>query len=337
MRALQLPPAADTLVFVEAPTPSPARGEVLIRVRAAGICRTDVHLIQRSREFDSPRILGHEISGDVAALGPGVAGLAVGERVIAHHKLVCGTCGACTRGRETLCRNARVLGIDLDGGFAEYVRTDASRVLPLPSSVPYATGAALTCAGVTAYHALRSVAHLRPSETTLVLGTGGVGQFAVQIARQLGSEVIAADVRPEALQRAAELGASQTVRVDPDSQVPLAKVLGPDRVDVALDLVGDSEMASGLVDALRPGGRYVITSGGPEDWLRIPPFSVFRRELGVVGARGSSLEELRDVVDLAASGFLSGSIAIQSALMEGPSVIREVEMGHYVGRAILLP
>ncbi|MGA7922864.1 MAG: alcohol dehydrogenase catalytic domain-containing protein [Thermoplasmata archaeon] len=338
MRALQLRPGQDWPNLVDLGMPTPRVGEVLLRVRAAGICRTDIHMIRNYRQQrELPLILRHEIVGEVVSPGPKDGALQPGELVLAHHKLVCGKCPPCTRGRETLCLNAQVLGIDRDGGFAEYVVTEASRVIPLPASVTPAAGAALTCGGVTAYHALRTVAHLMPLETVLVLGTGGVGLFAVQIAKLLGAEVVAADLRVPALQRATALGADRILQVDPTAPGQSADQLGSDSVDVVLDLVGDPVMASSLTTTLRAGGRYVVTSGRQEDRLSLAPFPLFRRELGLLGSRGSVFSELKEVAEIAARGALDSSIAAQGSLEEGGDLLRRVENGEVVGRAVLIP
>lgn len=338
MRALQLHPDQPWPVLAEVPTPTPRPSEVLLRVLAAGICRTDIHLIQHYRqELKHSLTLGHEIAGEVVATGGGGGSLRPGDRVLAHHKIVCGTCQSCTRGRETLCLNARVLGVDRDGGFAEYVVTDANRVVPLPPSVSPAAGAALTCGGVTAYHALRSVAQLLPSETVMVLGTGGVGLFAVQIAKRAGAEVIAADVRAEALSRATHLGAVRAIQVSPDKVDACATELRTDSIDVVLDLVGDPELAGALLPSLRSGGRYVVTSGGRTDRISVEPFPLFRKELGVLGSRGSSFEELKEVVRLAAEGTLDSSITAEAGLAEGVGLLQQVARGEIVGRAVIMP
>ena len=311
---------------------------MLLRVRAAGICRTDIHLIRNyRRDLEHPVILGHEIAGEVVNIGGDSEVLKPGQIVLANHKLVCGACRPCLHGREALCTKSRVLGIDLDGGFAEYVKTNASRVLPLPPSVSSAAGAALTCGGVTAYHALRSVARIEPYEVVLVLGTGGVGLFAVQIAKNIGAEVIAADVRPDALRKAERLGASRAVHVDASNPASLAEAIGSDAVDVVVDLVGNPEIANSLPPTLRPAGRYVVTSGGLEDRLSTSPFLLFRRELEIKGSRGSSFDELKEVVNLAAQGSLDSSIACQAPLEDGLRLLKEVERGEVVGRAVLVP
>jgi NAD+-dependent secondary alcohol dehydrogenase Adh1 len=338
MRALQLQPDQDWPVLVDVPTPAPGPNEVLLRVRAAGICRTDLHLIRNyRRELESALILGHEVTGEVVEIGSTEVALRPGELVLAHHKLVCGKCVPCSRGRETLCSNSLVLGIDRDGGFAEYVVTEASRVIRLPPSVTPAAGAPLTCGGVTADHALRTVARLLPSETVLVLGAGGVGLFAVQIAKHLGAEVVAADVRGDACQGARTLGADRAIRVDARTTAGLLQRLGPDSVDVVLDLVGDPLLSSVLPSALRVGGRFVVTSGRQEDRLAVEPFSIFRRELGLLGSRGGSFDELKEVVKLAAQGELESSIAAQSSLAEGIDLLQKVERGDVVGRAVIIP
>jgi len=338
MRALQLRSDLDWPKLVTLPEPTPGPGEVLLRVRAAGVCRTDLHMIHNFRhELVRPLVLGHEIAGEVVGGHGDFHDLSPGQLVVVHHKLVCGKCRQCARGRETLCQNSVVLGIDRAGGFAEYVTTQASRVLPLPPSVSPAAGAALTCGGVTAYHALRAAANVAKSDTVVVLGTGGVGLFAVQIARILGARVVAADLRPEALRRATTLGAQRSVRVDPKHPERLPEELGPDCADVVLDLVGDSALASGLMSILAPGGRYVVTSGRPVDWVPVAPYPVFRRELSIVGSRGSSFTELEQVLKLAAMGRLVSSVSLEAPLSDGEEVLRRVDAGEVVGRTILVP
>lgn len=156
----------------------------------------DAQLSTGVRATSDPRARSR---GGGRGTGGSGATLRPGEIVLAHHKLACGSCRPCSRGTETLCTNARVLGIDRDGGYAEHTTTEASRVISLPPSVTPAAGAALTCGGVAAHHALRTVARVVPSETVRVLGTGGVGLFAVPTAKRLGAEVIAADLRVRAL------------------------------------------------------------------------------------------------------------------------------------------
>ena len=337
MRALQLRPDQEWPEVTDAPNPKPGPGEVVLRVRAAGICRTDLHLIHNFRhELDHPVILGHEIAGEVVAGGEDLGNLRAGQLVVAHHKLVCGKCRQCMRGRETLCENASVLGIDRDGGFAEYVTTQTTRVLSLPATVSPAAGAALTCGGVTAYHALRTIAQVAPSDIVLVLGTGGVGLFAVQVAKSAGAEVIAADVRPRALQRAVALGARQSIEVDPQNPRHLTEQLGSNAVDIVLDLVGNPECVNALASTVRLGGRYIVTSGRTEDKVAIDPFSLFRKELSFVGARGSSLAELKDVLQLAAEGRLDSNVTVEAPLSRGPELLRRVDGGEVIGRAVIV-
>jgi alcohol dehydrogenase, propanol-preferring len=336
--ALQLRPDQEWPVLVEVDAPVPGPGEILLRVKAAGICRTDLHLIHTFRQgLERPVILGHEIAGEVVA-GEGHLGtLRPGQLVVAHHKLVCHECRQCLLGRETLCERASVLGIDRDGGFEEYVTTQASRVLPLPSTIPPAVGAALTCGGVTAFHALRTIGQVSPSETVVILGTGGVGLFAVQLARSSGAEVIAADIRPEALRRATSLGAHRSIEVNPEDPGQLSNELGSNAADLVIDLVGDSRLVTGLLAILRPGGRYVVTSGPPDERLAVSPFALFRRELRLLGSRGSSLAELQEVLEMAAGGRLDASIAVEAPLSESSEMLRRVDEGGVVGRAVLVP
>src|SRR5207302_3520281 len=234
MRAVVLPRVHAPLEIEDIPTPVPKSGEVLVRVAACGVCHTDLHVIKGEVTFPTPAVLGHEISGTVAAVGPGVAGLGDGTRVVCSFIMPCGACEFCVQGRDDLCvtffsinrlrgqlydgasRLSRADGTPLAmysmGGLADYAVVPATDVFPLPDGLPLEESCIIGCALMTAYGAIRHQAELRAGESVAVVATGGVGSNLIQVARAFGAaQIIAIDIVEEKLEMAKRLGATHTV------------------------------------------------------------------------------------------------------------------------------
>jgi propanol-preferring alcohol dehydrogenase len=211
--------APHTTELTTVPQPEPKAGEVLVRVGAAGVCHSDLHIIDAPDALGMPipLTLGHENAGWIEALGPGVTSLERGESVAVYGIVGCGTCVACLAGRDNECRRTAPGGIGLsrDGGMAEYVVVPARQLIPI-GDLDIAQAAPLTDAGLTPYHAINITRHnLRPSSTCVVIGVGGLGHMAVQILAAItASRIIAVDVREEALRLAREVGAREVLRSD---------------------------------------------------------------------------------------------------------------------------
>ncbi|NCW46477.1 MAG: hypothetical protein EBV77_13655 [Gemmatimonadaceae bacterium] len=194
MRAVRLARPGQPVALHEVPVPAVGPGEVLVRVRAAGICHSDVHYrAGRSRVEPLPLTLGHEVAGDVVAVGSAVTTRTVGDRVCLHYLVICGQCEHCAAGREQFCATGLMLGHFTDGGWAEYIVVPERNAVRLPDNVSYEHGAVMMCSSSTSLHALRK-ARCAPGDVVLVIGAGGLGMSAIQIARTLGaSQVVAAD------------------------------------------------------------------------------------------------------------------------------------------------
>jgi hypothetical protein len=218
--------APSRLLVIQGATVLPMRGakalpahDVLVRVRAAGICHSDVHYrAGRSRVEPLPLTLGHEVAGDVVAVGDGVHTHAVGDRVCLHYLVICGQCPHCVAGREQFCPTGLMLGHFTDGGWAEYIAVPARNAVRLPATVPYEHGAVMMCSSSTSLHALRK-ARCLPGDTVLVVGAGGLGMSAIQIAQQLGAtRVIAADRDPTKLALAQRLAAQESEEEEEETE-----------------------------------------------------------------------------------------------------------------------
>jgi len=283
MKAALFYGVGQPLVVEEVPCPRPARGEVLLKVRACGICGSDIHIAYEGitpTPFQ-PIILGHEFSGEIAEIGEGVDGWEVGERVAASCIVSCGRCISCLSGNQQICLKRRLLGVHLNGGLAEFTRTPAENLIRLPDKIPYEEGAILTDAVATPYRAITRRGRLAPGESVAVIGCGGLGIHAVQLARIFGAAlVIGVDVSSVALDRAMDRGADLVCRSDREDPVAfIQKATGGLGADLIIECVGRQETIAMAVASLRTGGRAVVVGLGSEEITTLPPTEFVRREV----------------------------------------------------------
>lgn len=302
------------------PDPQPGAGEVVVAVRAAGICGTDLHIAVEGTipTVAQPITLGHEAAGVVAEVGQGVTDWQVGDRVCLMPHVPCGACYYCNSGAEALCPRTQILGVHFDGAFAEYIKVAAAALVALPENVPFEIGAILTDAVSTAYHAVVCRGDLQAGETVAVFGCGGVGHHGLMWARhQRAGKIIAVDVAPGALARARVAGADETIDAREGNSARQIKALTNDLgVDLALEFVGRADTVSEALKSLRRSGRLVVVGVGP-DRVTLPPLQVFvGLETVLLGSMGFHRADLEKVIELVASG--------------------EVELGGSVGRALPL-
>ncbi len=316
MAAARLHSAGSPLIVEQMPVPTPGHGHALVQVLACGVCGSDAHMARGTVPVRTmPIVLGHEAAGRIAACGADVTRWKTGDAVIVRAGSVCGECRFCSAGADNLCPEQSVLGMDADGGFAQYVTVPAPSLVPLPVGMPFEIGAILTDAVATPYHALTVRGALREGESVAVFGAGGVGMHAVQLARVLGAGlVIAVDVRDAALVRAKEAGAHETVLGEPEAPYKAVQRLTGGGVDLAVDCVGRPETIGQAVRSLRPGGRAVIVGMGQAP-ISLPPPALFAwREHAVIGSFGSTRVDLDRVLGLVGSGRLDLSRSITGRL-----------------------
>lgn len=308
MRAARFYAAGEPLRIDEVEAPPPGAGDVQVAVEACGICGTDLHVAVEGTVVlpRTPIVLGHEAAGTVAAVGEGVTGWKPGDRVTIFPNIACGQCAACRRGREVLCSQAQVLGINRDGAFAESITLPASCLLALPAQVSFAVGAIVADAVSTAYRAIVHRGRLQAGERVAVFGCGGLGIHGIKIARLLGaSEVVGVDVARGALRRAEEAGATQVVDASAgDAAREVRRLGGGDGVDLAVEFVGGKASVTEAMRSLRRGGRLVVAGVGG-DRVELPPLRSFvGSELAVLASMGFDREEVETVIGLAAAGTL---------------------------------
>lgn len=344
MKALVLREWGRPLRMAELPIPEPGPGEVLVRVRACGIGYTLTN-IRRGRMSGSPgagvpRVIGHEVAGDVVRVGPGVDGWYPGRRGLVYFYLTCGRCAACRHGHDPLCGELRgLVGVAADGGLAEYMKVPAANLVSLPEEIDYVTGSVVADAVATPWHALRAVARLRPLEDVAVFGAGGgVGIHAVQVAKRLGGRVVAIDLGDEKLRFAMEHGADWTVDARAgDVAAELRRHTGGRGVDVVLDYVATPETTRAGYDCLAPGGRLVFQGINPPNTLfQAEPRNFIHREVMVAGARYASRRELVEAVEAVRRGLLQPVVTRTGRLEDAESFFELLDRQTLLGRAAVV-
>lgn len=341
MRALLIEEADGPLVLAEIPTPDPGPHEVLLEVGGCAVDRFDVAIRRgvRERATSLPHILGHEIAGTIARVGPEVSGLHIGERVASTLYLVCGECRWCLRGRETICENfGGHVGVNVPGGYAEYAVLPARNLVPIPDDLGMPEASILANAIGTPYHAIVVRMQIRPGDRLVVTGAGGgVGLHAIQIGSMVGADVMAVDLGRPKLDQAISLGAS--VAVDPteaDLGAAIDEWTNGVGADGVLELVGPATMPKTL-NGLAKGGKMVIVgSHTGKDW-KIDPGDIYRNEWEIRGSRNVSADELRTVVDLVDRGLIEPIIDQTGPLTEAERFQQRVSDGTVIGRDVLVP
>jgi propanol-preferring alcohol dehydrogenase len=311
MLAARLHEGAECFTVEEVPIPLVGPAEALVRVHACGICGSDLHIIDGLTPTPyKPITLGHEPAGSIAATGSDVTGFGPGDRVFVNPMLQCGECDYCRAGRPHICARRRVLGIHRDGALAEYVVVPAANLLELPIELGFEEAAMIESAS-TPYHALTARAPVGPGDAVAIVGVGGLGLHAVQIARALGAEVIVAvDAAERPLERALALGATHAVDVRETDPVAAIRSITGDGVDVALECVGRAESSEVAIGSVRPGGIAALAGIGG-DSVQLPPTTIFARtEIEVRGVYGYSQDETREVARLMVDGAIDARAAI---------------------------
>src|SRR5262245_22619901 len=338
MKAWVLRGYGSPLALETVPDPAPGPTDVVIRVRRCGVCSTDLKIAsgKLAHVITLPHVPGHEVAGEVVALGSEVRGLSVGDRGTVFHYQSCRDCPACRTGRENVCHHIRRLGFELPGGFAEYVRAPAYNFCRSPPGVPFEQLAILPDAVLTAFHSVATLGAVRAGQKVLVLGVGGLGVHAVQFARLLGASVAVADARPRALEVARQLGAEQVV--DPtsgDLATALAGWTGGAGVDVAVEGTGDAAVFRAALAALAPGGRLVIMGYDPLAPYPLDSMAMHYQEWTIVGSRVGTKQELLDVIDLLSRERFQPLVAQELPMREANRALDAVRAGAVVGRIVL--
>ncbi|MFC9894127.1 NAD(P)-dependent alcohol dehydrogenase [Nocardia sp. NPDC127579] len=346
MRALQLT-GPGTLELREVPIPEIGPADLLLRVGAAGICHSDLHVLHLPFQLrEDPLTLGHEIAGTIEAVGANVDGHTVGQRGLVYLCWSCGNCRECVSGNENVCLAAgRVAmppcpGLGPDGGMAEYVQIPASSFVPI-GELDFLQAAPLADAALTSYHAIEGArAHLRPGSTAVVIGVGGLGHVGVQIlAATTATRVLAVDVSAEKLALAADCGAAEGLLSESATAAAILERTEGRGADAVFDFVGTDSTARLAVESVAPNGAYrMIGLGGGAPELTAGPAGGPGWPWGasVRKSYGGTKSDLINSVALARSGKLTVEVE-RFDLADGRAALDRLEQGLIRGRAVLVP
>lgn len=341
MRAITIPRHGerDVLTYTsDFPKPTPAAGEVLVRIASTGLNQVDI-VVRRGYPgltIALPHIPGGDIAGTVESVGEGVDKALKGSRVVVYPLISCNDCQLCREGKPNLCLNWKYFGMHLKGGYAEYIAIPAENAFPLPESITWAEAVGLPVAGLTAYHGLKNVGRLKEGETFFIWGgTGGLGTIAIQIAKQLGATVIATGNSPEKLGVMRSLGADYVFNRTTDNiPAEVAKIF-PAGIDVILDYVGPETFPKSFQMA-KKGGRILLC--GIITGREISPFSLhmtYLRHLSVQGLYLGSRQEFAEIIQLTDKGKVKPCTGAIFPLEEAKEATRLLEERNFIGKIAL--
>jgi alcohol dehydrogenase, propanol-preferring len=326
------------LKIEDVPRPQIAADEVLIAVDACGVCHSDLHVADGDwKQFAGivkrPLILGHEVAGRVAELGPDVRDLKIGDRVgVPWLYWSCGECEFCREGNENLCVKQSITGVTEDGGFAEFLKVRAGHATRIPDNLSALEAAPLFCAGVTVHRALKH-AKIPPGQRLAIFGVGGLGHLAIQLGRALGAEITAIDISESKLEMARSLGAARTLNAKTSDVAKEFRRNGG--VHVALVTSGSRAAYDTAFAALRPTGMLLVV-GLPAEDICFPPIMMAAREVRIQASAVGTREDLREVLALAAAGKVRCEVAARP-LSQVNQVLDEMRRGEISGRIAVTP
>lgn len=338
----------------DAPDPEPRGSEVIVKVHACGVCHSDLHIWQgyydlgegerinmADRGMKLPFTLGHEVAGEVLALGPDAEGqgVAVGEKVVVYPWIGCGKCDACKRGENLLCLTPRIIGTWVDGGYSDRVTVPDPRWLVPAGDLPLELACTYACSGITALSALRKTGATEPGDAVLLIGAGGVGLNALHLAPQvLPGPVIVADTSPE--KRAASEAAGAALVVDNGTGAEAVKRVrefgGGNGVAAAIDFVGRPQTTRFGLDCLRKGGTLVGV-GLYGDRMPLPLPWLPLRMLSLKGSFVGTLDDLKTIIGLAREGKVPPLQVERRPLAEASAALEDLAAGRVTGRIALTP
>lgn len=334
MRAAVLEKFGEPLILTNVSDPQPGAGEVRVRVRAIGMCGTDLKVISGAFPISLPLIPGHEVAGDIVAVGGGVSDRRVGERVACYYYSTCEICFFCRKGQENLCLRVRRLGFERNGGLAQEMTLPANCALPLPEEVTYEQAAIAMDAVTTPWRALRKRFRVDPGEHVAIIGAGGLGLHAGQIARLEGAQVAGIEPSQERRDRAIHVGFDMAVAPPEADRV---REWADGYVDLCVEVSGTQEGLDLAVALVRPGGRVGVIGYREGVQLRMPSRQLVLGETVIVGSRGGSLNDAAEVLGVIAEGKLKAEIAGTLALDEVNLAFERLVRGDFVGRLVVVP
>jgi 2-desacetyl-2-hydroxyethyl bacteriochlorophyllide A dehydrogenase len=305
MKAIQLTGIGEPLRLREVPVPQVGPDDVLVKIKAAGICHSDSHY--RAGVSPPPALpvtLGHEMAGVAERTGKNVKHIVAGDRVCVHYLAFCGTCHYCSMGREQFCATVQMMGKHRDGGYAEWALVPARSVFVLPGEISFEAAAIMMCSSATSLHALNKT-RLQPGESVAIFGFGGLGFSALQLARARGAgEIYAVEINPAKLKTAAEFGAIPVDARQGDPAGQIRQMTKGRGADVALELIGLPETMDAAVRCLAVFGRAALVGLTQKSFEVAPYQNIINKEAEVIGVSDHLASELPLLLEMARDGRL---------------------------------
>ena len=306
-------------------------------MRNVGVCGTDLKIRAGRMGLDVlPLIMGHEVAGEVAETGSEVEDFAPGDRVTVGFYVTCGRCQFCREGRDTLCAQVRQHGFSIDGGLADYMKTPGVNLCKVPDHVPLEQACILSDAVSTSYHAVTKRARVVPGNTVALVGVGGVGLHALQIAKLAGGWTIAVDINDARLALAQELGADAVIdaRRGPFHE-EVRRLTGGEGVDVLLEFVSNQDTLPSSYQSLKKAGRLVFVGYVPGIPMSIMPHEMVRNEFEIMGSRATTKQELQETMNLVSQGRIKPIVDQVFSLEDVESAFDALRQGNSLGRNVI--
>lgn len=314
--------------------------DVIVRIGGAGVCRTDLHVVeglwQEISQVSLPYIMGHENAGWVEAVGTGVTAFKPGDAVICHPLVTCGHDLACRRGHDMQCEDQAFPGLTRDGGYADLLRTHERTLVKLPSTLAPKDVAPYSDAGLTAYRAAKKAAkQLEPGQTAAIIGAGGLGHIGIQVLRSLcAADIIVVDRAEAALKHAENFGIEHTVLADGNEVEKVKELTKGYGAEAVIDFVGEGDaVANGLAMTRDAGTYYIVGYGGR---LEIPTMEMIVSEKSIVGNLVGTYPELVELMELAHRGRVDLATR-EYKLADADQALHDLNAGSVPGRAVLIP
>lgn len=325
------------LDMVETETPRPQRGEIVLKVRACGICQTDLKIIRGEIPppiVTLPQVIGHEVAGEVVEVGKHVDTVKPGDVGTVYIYATCHECEMCLAGRENLCKRLKRVGFEIGGGFSEYICVPAYNLCPFEKNLPFAKMAIIGDAIGTPYHAITALARIKPGQDVLIVGAGGLGIHGVQIAKLCGARVIVADKDPRALDLARNYGADETILPDNASQA-LIDLTGGSGVDAVIEIVGYPETLDWSLPALKSGGRLIIVGYAPDRPFPLNTMAMHYNEYQIMGSRYLTKRELLQLIRLIERGKIEPVVTRTFPFAQANEALNALARKTTLGRIVL--
>ena len=349
MKAAQITEANKPLKISEIDTPKPTGRQVLVKVKAVGVCHSDLHLWEggydtgdgfmkvTDRGVKFPVVPGHEIVGKVSEIGDSVTEIKVGDDVLVYPWIGCGICPTCEKGDTNLCEAPKSLGVFQDGGYAEYSMIPDYKFLIKISGIDLEGAASLSCSGLTAYTAVKKAISNSP-ENILIVGAGGLGLMGVQIAKALSNaKIICADLDDQKLKKAQEMGAHHVINTkDPETLKNILSICNEKGADSIIDFVNAPPTVKLDLSVIRKRGNIILVGlfGGAVD---LPLVSIPLKAITIQGAYTGNYNDLVELIDLAKKGVIKPIVSKRYSIDEATNALQDLKERKIVGRGVIVP